>query len=123
MGFLGFVVAEMSRAMMANGKEIWGALFLTWCFFFWGLTLGAVLLPAIIPACKLALRGMGGTRQLLIGLGVFGAFGFGFVLVIKQMSQGLSPAYAAVLAALVVINVGWMPALKRMTPRGRQAGA
>jgi hypothetical protein len=123
LGILASLVAAMSMAMMANGKDTSGALFLTWWFFFCGLTLGAVLLTAIIPASKLALRGMGGTRQLLIGLGVFGAFGFGFVLVLKQMSQGISPAYTVMLVALVAINVGWMPALKRMTPRGRQAVA
>ena len=79
------------------------------------------MLTTIIPACKLALRGLGGTRQLLIGLGVFGGFGVGFVLVLKQVAQGISPAYTVMLVALVVINVGWAPALKRMTPRGRQA--
>jgi len=121
LGILASLVAAMSMALTANGKDTSGALFLTWWFFFCGLILGAMLLTTIIPACKLALRGMGGTRQLLIGLGVFGAFGAGFVLVLKQMSQGISPAYTVMLVALVVINVGWMPALKRMTPRGRQA--
>jgi hypothetical protein len=37
------------------------------------------------------------------------------------MSQGISPAYTVMMVSLVVINVGWIPALKRMTPRGRQA--
>jgi hypothetical protein len=37
------------------------------------------------------------------------------------MSQDISPAYAVMLVALVTINVGWIPALKRMTVRGRQA--
>jgi len=123
LGILASLVAAMSMAMMANGKDTSGALFLTWWFFFCGMILGAILLTSIVPACKLALRGMGGTRQLLIGLGVFGAFGCGFVLVLKQMFQGISPAYTVMLVALVAINVGWMPALKRMTPRGRPAVA
>jgi hypothetical protein len=123
LGILASLVAAMSMAMTADGKDTSGALFLTWWFFFCGLILGAILLTSIIPACKLALRGMGGTRQLLIGLGVVAAFGFGFVMVLKQMFQGISPAYTVMLVALVVINVGWAPALKRMTQRGRQAVA
>ena len=123
LGILASLVAAMSMALLANGKDTSGVLFLTWWFFFCGLILGAMLLTSIIPACKLALRGMGGTRQLLVALGVCGAFGSGFVLVLKQMSRGVSPAYTVMLVALIVINVGWIPALKRMTPRGRQAVA
>jgi hypothetical protein len=122
-GILASLVAAMWMAVTANGKDTSGALFLTWWFFFCGLILGGILLTSIIPASKLALRRMGGTRQLLIGLGVFLAFGAGFVLVLKQLSQGISPAYTVMLVSLVVIDVGWIPALKRMTPRGRQAVA
>ena len=121
LGILASLAAAMLMAATANGKDTSGVLFLTWWFFFCGFILGGVLLTSIVPACKLALRGMGGARQLLIGLGVFGAFGSGFVLVLKQMSQGISPAYTVMMVSLVVINVGWIPALKRMTPRGRQA--
>jgi hypothetical protein len=123
LGILASLIAAMSMAVTADGKDTSGVLFLTWWFFFCGMILGAMLLTSIIPACKLAMRGMGGTRQLLIGLGVLGVFGSGFVLVLKQMSRGISPAYTVMLVAMVTINVGWIPALKRMTPRGRQAVA
>jgi uncharacterized membrane protein len=121
LGILASLLAAMSMALTANGKDTTGVLFLTWWFFFCGMILGAVTLTSIVPACKLALRGMGGTRQLLIGLLVLGAFGVGFVLVLKTISQNVSPAYAVMLVALVAINIGWIPALKRMTARGRQA--
>ena len=121
LGILASLIAALSMALSAEGKDTSGLLFLTWWFFFCGMILGVMMLASVLPACKLALRGMGGTRQLLIGLGVIGAFGVGFVLVLKQMSRGASPAYTAMLVALVVINVGWIPALKRMTPPGRQA--
>ena len=64
---------------------------------------------------------MGGGRQLLIGLGVLAAFGAGFVALLNRMSKDISPAYTVMLVSLVAINVGWIPALKRMTARGRQA--
>ena len=123
LGMLASLLAAMSLALLANGRDTSGVLFLTWWFFFCGTILGAIGLTSIIPACKLALRGMGGGRQLLIGLGVLAAFGSVFVVLLKRMSQDISPAYTVMLVALVVINVGWIPALKRMTARGRQAVA
>ena len=122
-GMLASLMAAMSMALTANGRDTTGVLFLTWWFFFCGTTLGAIAVFSVLPACKLALRGMGGGRQLLIGLGVLAAFGSVFVVLLKRMSQDISPAYAVMLVALVAINVGWIPALKRMTARGRQAVA
>ncbi len=120
-GMLASITAAMSMALTANGRDTTGVLFLTWWFFFCGTTLGAIVVFSVLPACKLALRGMGGGRQLLIALGVIAAFGSVFVVLLKRMSQDISPAYAVMLVALVVINVGWIPALKRMTAQGRQA--
>jgi hypothetical protein len=120
-GMLASLIAAMLMALTANGRDTSGVLFLTWWFYFCGTILGAIALTSIIPACKLALRGMGGGRQLLIGLGVLAAFSAVFVVLLKKMTQDISPAYAVMLVALVTINVGWIPALKRMTERGRQA--
>jgi Predicted membrane protein (DUF2207) len=123
LGMLASLLAAMSMALTANGRDTSGVLFLTWWFFFCGTILGAIALTSIIPICKLALRGMGGWRQLLIGLGVLAAFGSVFLVLLKRMSQDISPAFTVMLVSLVVINVGWIPALKRMTARGRQAVA
>ena len=120
-GILASLMVAMWNALTAEGRDTSGAIFLTWWFFFCGTILGGIVTVSIIPACKLALRGMGGTRQLLIGIGVVGAFGAVFVLLLNRMSQDISPAYTVMLVALVTINVGWIPALKRMTARGRQA--
>jgi Predicted membrane protein (DUF2207) C-terminal domain len=123
LGMLASITAAMSMALTANGKDTTGVLFLTSWFFFCGTTLGAIVGFSVVPACKLALRGMGGGRQMLIGLGVVAAFGSVFVVLLKRMSQDISPAYTVMLVSLVAINVGWIPALKRMTARGRQAVA
>ena len=77
----------------------------------------------MVPACKLALRGMGGGKQLVIAFFVLGVFGTGFVMVLRMMVKDVSTSYALAILAVVVVNVGWMPALKRMTARGRQASA
>jgi hypothetical protein len=123
LGMLASLIAAMSMALTANGRDTSAVLFLTWWFFFCGTILGAIALTSIIPACKLALRGLGGGRQLLIGLGVLAAFGGVFVVLLNRMSRDISPAYTVMLVALVTINIGWIPALKRMTQRGRQAVA
>src|ERR1700730_1178224 len=122
-GILASLTAAMWMALTAEGKDTSGLLFLTWWFLFCGTTLGAIVLTSIIPACKLALRGMGGTRLLLIGLGVLAAFGSVFVMLLRMMVINVSPMYAVTLVALVGINLAWIPALKRMTARGRQAVA
>jgi hypothetical protein len=123
LGMLASLLAAMSMALTANGRDATGVLFLTWWFFFCGTTLGAIVVFSVLPACKLALRGMGGGRQLAIWVGVVAAFGSVFVVLLKRMSQDISPAYTVMLVTLVAINVGWIPALQRMTARGRQAVA
>jgi predicted membrane protein DUF2207 len=120
-GMLASLMTAMWMALTAEGRDTSGLVFLTWWFFFCGTTLGAIVLFSVIPACILTLRGMGGTRQLLIAMVVLAGFGSGFVILLKKMTQDISPVYSLVLVALVAINVGWIPALKRMTARGRQA--
>jgi hypothetical protein len=123
MGMLTSLATAMWMALTAEGKDTSGVLLQTWWFFFCGSILGAMVLFSVIPAWKLALRGLGGGRQLLIGIGVLAAFGAVFVMLLRMMAKNVSPMYSVALAALVVVNLAWIPALKRMTPRGRQAVA
>lgn len=44
-------------------------------------------------------------------------FFFGYLLV--KLAQGISPAFAVMVAALVLVNLIWAPFLKRMTAEGR----
>jgi hypothetical protein len=120
-GMLASLMSAMWMALTAEGKDTSGVVFLTWWLFFCGSILGVMILFTVIPAWKLALRGMGGTRQLLIGMGVLAAVGGVFVMLLRMLAKGVSPMYSVVLVALVAINVGWIPALKRMTTRGREA--
>jgi hypothetical protein len=66
------------------------------------------------------MRGLGGGKEVLIATAVIGAFGAGGVAVLWQLKSAASLAYALSLAALVVINIVAFPALKRLTPLGRQ---
>ena len=121
LGTLASIAAAMIMALTAEGRDTQGVVFLTWWFYFCSSILGAIVVTSVIPTCKQVLRGMGGAQQLSIGLGVLAVFGVGFVFVLRMLMRNVSPTYSLALVALVVVNVGWMAALKRMTVRGRQA--
>jgi hypothetical protein len=120
-GMLTSLMTAMWMALTAEGKDTSGVLFLTWWFFFCASILGAMVIFSVVPAWKLALRGLGGTRQLLIGMAVLAVFGAAFVMLLRMLANGVSPMYSVALAALVTVNLVWIPALKRMTARGREA--
>jgi predicted membrane protein DUF2207 len=122
-GTLASLVSAMWMALTAEGRDTGGVVFLTWWLFFCGTILGAMVSFSVIPAWKLALRGMGGTHQLLIGMAVLAVFGSVFVMMLRMLEMNVSPMFSGALVALIGANVAWMPALKRMTARGRQAVA
>jgi hypothetical protein len=121
LGMLMAYVTALGMALVAEGRDTSGLLFLTSWTFFCGSLLGVMFVSSLIPACKLALRGMGGGIQLLMGIAALGVFGFFFATLLKTMEKNVSPMYPVALVALIAVNVGWIPALKRMTAKGREA--
>jgi len=120
--FASFLTA-MGMALTVQGRN--GArmtlLFLTWWFFFCFFLLGLIAVMTLLPALGRVMRGLGGAKEVAIGAIVVAAFGGGGVAVLWQLKSGASLAYALSLLALVVINIAAFPALRRLTPRGRQA--
>jgi hypothetical protein len=121
LGILGSLVGAVWMALTAEGRDTVGVMFQTWWLFFCGTGIGAIFLWSMIPAWKLVLRGLGGLRQMLIGMGVLAVFGPVFVMLVRMLWKNVSPAFAVTLVSLILINILWMPALKRMTALGRQA--
>ena len=119
--FASFLTA-MGMGLTAHGRnsDRMTLLFLTWWFFFCFFFLGLIVVMTVLPAIGRALRGLGGAKEVAIGSAVVAAFGGGGVAVLWQLKSGASLAYALSLAALVGINIAAFPALKRLTPRGRQ---
>src|SRR5262249_34235573 len=66
------------------------------------------------------LRGLGGVSPLILGTAALALFGGAFWALLEAAARNVSPAYSVSLLALVVTNLAWPPALKRLTPRGRQ---
>src|SRR5579864_3910069 len=74
----------------------------------------------ILPAWGRMMRGLGGAKEVLMGSVAIAVFGAGGGFVLWQLKSAASLAYALSLLALVAINIVAFPALKRLTPRGRQ---
>jgi hypothetical protein len=120
--FASFLTA-MGMALTVHGRngDRFTLLFLTWWFFFCFFFLGLIAVMTLLPALGRMMRGLGGAKEVLIGTAVVGAFAAGGVAVLWQLKAGASLAYALSLAALVAINLAAFPALRRLTPSGRQA--
>ena len=119
--FASFLTAiVMALTAHARNGDLMTLLFLTWWFFFCFFFLGLIAVMTLLPAIGRAMRGLGGTKEVLIGSAVIGIFGAGGGFVLWQLKSSASLAYALSLLALVFINIAAFPALKRLTPQGRQ---
>jgi predicted membrane protein DUF2207 len=119
--FASFLTA-MGMGLTVHGRngDRMTLLFLTWWFFFCFFLLGLIAVMTLLPALGRVLRGLGGGKEVAIGALIVLAFGGGGAAVLWQLKSGASLAYALSIAALVFINIAAFPALKRLTPRGRQ---
>jgi hypothetical protein len=119
--FASFLTA-IAMALTAHGRngDLMTLLFLTWWFFFCFFFLGLIAVMTILPAWSRIMRGLGGAKEVLIGSAVVAVFGAGGGFVLWQLKSSASLAYALSLLALVFINLAAFPALKRLTPQGRQ---
>ena len=122
LGTLASFLTAMGMALTVHGRtgDRMALVFLTWWFFFCFFFLGLIAVMALLPAIGRALRGLGGAKEVAIGTAVVGAFGAGGVAVLWQLKSGASLAYALTVLALVAINIVAFPALRRMTPLGRE---
>jgi Predicted membrane protein (DUF2207) N-terminal domain/Predicted membrane protein (DUF2207) C-terminal domain len=119
--FASFLTA-IGMALTAHGRstDLMPLLFLTWWFFFCFFLLGLIAVMTILPAWGRMMRGLGGAKQVLMGSAAIAVFGVAGGFVLWQLKSAASLAYAFSLLALVAINIVAFPALKRLTPRGRQ---
>lgn len=122
LGTFASFLAAIAMAFTSHGRnsDLMTLLFLTWWFFFCFFFLGLIVVMTLLPAIGRALRGLGGAKEVAIGSAVVSVFGTGGGFVLWQMKSAASPAYALSLLALVAINIAAFPALKRLTPIGRQ---
>jgi Predicted membrane protein (DUF2207) len=118
MGVLTTFIAALWLAANAPGRDTSGALFFTLWVLFAGLMIGLLFEVAFLPACKTAVRS-GGWPKLLPGAAAVAVFTAVIVYFLRELADGVSPAFAMMIAALLLVNLGWGPQLKRRTPQGR----
>jgi Predicted membrane protein (DUF2207) len=58
--------------------------------------------------------------KLLPGTAALAVFAAVLVYFLRKLAEGVSPAFAIIVAALLVVNLVWAPQRKRQTPKGRQ---
>jgi Predicted membrane protein (DUF2207) len=121
LGYLGAFALAQGMALISSRGNTFPLFFLTFWFFFCASMLGGMALAYMIPAVFRLLRGMGGLREVLPGVFVIAIFGSLFVYLLKMFAKNISPTYSLALGLLVAVNLVWAPALKRLTPEGRQA--
>jgi hypothetical protein len=120
LGVLATVMAALWLAATAQGRDPSGATFLTMWVLFAGLMIGLLFEMAFLPACKMALRSGGGWLKLLPGAAAVSVFVAIIVAMLRKLAEGVSPAFAITIAALLLVNLAWGPRLKRRTLEGRQ---
>jgi hypothetical protein len=119
LGVLATFIVAFSLAATAQGRDTGGTFFMTTWILLCALILGAIVEAGLLPAWKAVLRGTAGWIKLLPGTAAAGVFVFFFGLLLVKLSQGVSPAFALMVAALALVNLIWAPFLKRLTKEGR----
>ena len=119
LGVVATALAALWLAATAEGRDTSGAVFLTMWVLFAGLMIGLLFELAFLPACKTALRS-GGWLKLLPGAAAVSVFVAVIVYMLRELAAGVSPAFAIMVAAMLVVNLAWGPQLKRRTLQGRQ---
>jgi len=120
LGILATFVVSLLLAFAAHGRSTTAALFFTMWILFAGLCLGFLVEIAFIPACKDTIRSRVSILRLLPGLAAIAVFCGAIGLLLGQLHKEVSPAFAATILALLLVNLAWAPFLKYTTPLGRR---
>jgi len=121
LGVLGTFISALLLAVMAGGRNALGAIFCTVWILFCGLIIGMMIELSFASAWKRAVRAGIGLTKLLPATAAIAVFVGAIALLLKELAAGVSPSFAFMLIAFLLVNLGWGPQLKRKTPLGREA--
>ncbi len=107
-------------AARATGRGTSDAPFFTAWALGAGLMIGLLFETAFWPACRTAFRCGGGWIKLLPGTALIGAFIWAILYMLQKLAESVSLAFALMLAGLMLVNLVWVPRMKRRTVQGRQ---
>ena len=119
LGVLATFIVSFSLAATTQGRDTSPVFFMTAWLLFCALILGTLIEAGLLPAFKAAARGVGSWTKLMPATAATAVFLFFFGFLLVRLAQGVSPAYALMIAALALVNLIWAPYLKRTTSKGR----
>jgi hypothetical protein len=116
---LTFAIAFMLAAAMSKRDTLMALFFTSWILFC-GLTLGFIVEVSFISMWKATVRAGTGWLKLLPGTAAIMIFAAAIAHLLRLIAQNMSLAFALMLIAVLAVNLGWAPFLKRTTPEGRR---
>jgi hypothetical protein len=119
LGVLGTFLSALSLAAFAQGPNPTGALFFTMWILFCGMGMGMMFELSFATAWRTTFRSGKGWLTLLPGTGAIAIFAGAIVLMLTKLAAGVSLSFAWMIVALLAVNLGWAPQLKRRTRPGR----
>ncbi len=120
LGVFATFASALALAAIAHGRDTSGAMFMTIWFLFCGLILGMMIELSLASAWKTAVRAGVGWTKLLPGTAAIAVFGAVMIFLLTKLAADVSLSFALMLAAFLLVNLGWGPRLKRKTLLGRQ---
>jgi hypothetical protein len=120
LGVLATGAAALVFAVVMYGRELIETVFMTVWILFVGLVLGMMIEMSVASSVRAGLRSGKRLGALLPGVGAIAIFGGAVAFLLSQLARDVSPAYALMLVALMAVNLGWAPFLKRKSALGRK---
>ena len=120
LGVLATFLSALILAAMARGRDASGAVFFTLWVLFCGLIIGMMVELSFATAWRTAFRAGRGWTTLLPGTAAIAVFGGAIAFLLTKLAEGVSVSFALAVLALVAVNLGWAPLLKRRTRLGRE---
>ena len=122
LGVLLTFALALPLAATAHGGNSSGAVLFTLWILFCGLIIGMMLELSFASAWKNALRTRTGWIKMLPGTAAIAIFVSVIGFLLTKLVAVVSPVFALVLVAFLLINLAWGPRLKRKTALGQTVG-
>ena len=108
-------------AAATSRRDTFDSLFFTIWILFAGLLIGMLFELSFVPMCRTAVHGGGkGWKTIASGLAPLLIFGAVIAFLLTKLAETASLAFALMLPAMILVNLGWAPFLKRKSELGRK---
>jgi hypothetical protein len=121
LGALATFLFFLPLAVNARGRDGASAFMPTFWILICGLLIGLLIEFAVLSSMKTAVRAKWGWRELFPNIWLVATIAGITAHFSIKLAANVSLSFALILAAALLINLGWAPGFKRKTPLGRQA--